>query len=120
MALPLAVETEIRPDATGDITVAAIEIIVAEVTASEVRLIFTLSFALLVSKFVPVIVSPLPGTPVVGVKLVIVGAPFPPLVTVKTLVLVAVPEGAITVMVPVVAPDGTVVMICVAVAEVTA
>ena len=55
-------------------------------------------------KFVPLIVTPAPTGPLVGVKLVIVGAGT----TVKVLALVAVPPAVVTLSVPVVAPAGTV------------
>src|SRR5438445_5978851 len=55
-------------------------------------------------KFVPVIVTGVPTGPLVGVKLVIVGAGM----TVKLFVLVAVPPGVVTLSGPVVAPLGTV------------
>ena len=55
-------------------------------------------------KFVPLIVTLVPSGPLVGVKLVIVGAG----ITVKLLVLVAVPPGVVTLSGPVVAPAGTV------------
>ena len=61
-------------------------------------------------KFVPLIVTLVPTVPVVGEKLVIVGG----LVTVKELLLVAVPLGVVTLTGPVVAPAGTVAEICVA------
>src|SRR5438445_7609250 len=55
-------------------------------------------------KFVPVIVTGVPTGPLVGAKLVIVGAGM----TVKLFVLVAVPPGVVTLSGPVVAPLGTV------------
>ena len=55
-------------------------------------------------KFVPLIVTLVPTAPLVGVKLVMVGA----LDTVKLLALVAVPPGVVTLSGPVVAPAGTV------------
>lgn len=61
-------------------------------------------------KLDPLIVTVVPGAPEVGENEVTVGvAP----VTVKTAVLVAVPLGVVTAIVPVVAPDGTDVWICV-------
>jgi hypothetical protein len=54
-------------------------------------------------KFAPVIVTLAPTSPLVGVKLVILGA------TVKLAALVAAPPGAVTLSGPVVAPAGTVV-----------
>ena len=70
------------------------------------------------SKFVPEIETAVPTVPMLGVNPVIVGAPLAA-VTVKDAVLVAEPFGAMTVIGPVAAPVGTVVMICVAVAEPT-
>ena len=55
-------------------------------------------------KFKPVIVTPVPTGPFVGVKLVIVGAGM----TVKLVALVAVPPAVVTLTGPVVAPVGTV------------
>ena len=55
-------------------------------------------------KLVPLIVTLVPTSPLVGVKLAIVGA----LVTVNGLALVAVPPGVVTLSGPVVAPVGTV------------
>ena len=56
-------------------------------------------------KFVPLMVTVVPTRPVVGVKLVIVGALA---VTVKLVALVAMPPGAVTLSDPVAAPAGTV------------
>ena len=58
-------------------------------------------------KAVPVIVILAPTAPLVGEKLVMVGGG----ITVKELALVPVPAGLDTVMVPVVAPLGTVAVI---------
>ena len=66
---------------------------------------------------VPVILTLVPAVPTVGVKLVTVGAPGVP--TMNDVLLVAVPEGVVTLIGPVVAPTGTVVTISLAVAEVT-
>lgn len=67
-------------------------------------------------KFVPVIVTVVPGPPLVGLKLVIVGAG-----TVKFVADVAVCPATVTVIVPVVAASGTEVVMLVAVlAETTA
>ena len=62
-------------------------------------------------RLVPVIVTALPGGPEFGVKPVIVGAGA---VTVKVAVLAAVPPGVVTESVPLLAPVGTVAVICVA------
>ena len=53
-------------------------------------------------KFVPLIVTLVPTSPLVGVKPVIVGA------TMKLVALVAVPAGVVTLSGPVVAPTGTI------------
>ena len=54
-------------------------------------------------KFVPLIVTLVPAVPLVGAKPVIVGALAP---TVKLLALVPVPLGVVTLIGPVVTPDG--------------
>ena len=56
-------------------------------------------------KLVPLIVTLVPTGPLLGLKELIVGGET---VTVKLLLLVAVPAGVVTVMGPVVAPLGTV------------
>src|SRR5207249_10053153 len=61
-------------------------------------------------KFVPLIVTVVPTGPLEGAKLVMVGG----FVTVKELLLVAVPSGVVTLTGPVVAPAGTAAEICVA------
>jgi hypothetical protein len=58
----------------------------------------------------PVIVTLIPTGPLVGEKLLIVGAPGAE-VTVKLVALVAVPPGVVTLIFPVVAPAGTVAVI---------
>ncbi len=58
-------------------------------------------------RLVPVITTLAPTGPLVGEKLVIVGAAT----TVKLLALVAVPPGVVTAIVPLVAPAGTVAVI---------
>ena len=55
-------------------------------------------------KLAPLMVTLVPTGPLAGVKLVMVGG----LITVKVPALVAVPPGVVTLMVPVVAPAGTV------------
>ena len=59
-----------------------------------------------VRKFVPVTVTAVPRTPIVGEKLVMVGVW--PETTENALVLVAFPAGDVMEIGPVVAPDGTV------------
>src|SRR5438876_917467 len=83
-------------------TVAEIE--VAEVTEKLTALVPLKVTAVAPVKAVPLSVTLLPTGPLVGVKLVIVGAG----ITVKLLVLVAVPPGVVTLTGPVVAPLGTV------------
>lgn len=94
--------------------------LVAEAELGEVnpKLKVTRSFADDVSKFEPEIVTEVPATPIVGVKPVIVGNPVA-LETVKGLTDVAVPAVVVMLIVPVVAPLGTVAVSWVAVAEVT-
>jgi hypothetical protein len=55
-------------------------------------------------KLVPLIVTPIPTRPLVGVKLVMVGGG----ITMKLFVLIAVPPGVATPSGPVVVPAGTV------------
>ena len=61
-------------------------------------------------RLVPVITTAVPTKPLLGLKPVMVGAG----ITVKLLLVVAVPPAVVTAMVPVVAPVGTVAVICVA------
>ena len=68
-------------------------------------------------KFVPLTVTAVPGVPIVGEKLVMVGAEVA--ITENELELVAVPFGDVTEIGPVVAPAGTVAMTWFVVAEVT-
>ena len=58
-------------------------------------------------RFVPLITTLAPTAPLVGEKLVIVGAAM----TVKDPALVAVPPGVVTLIGPVTAPEGTVAVI---------
>src|SRR5690242_9185023 len=105
------------PDDVAAGTEVPIAVFVAELRVAGERLNFTTLFVWIVSKPVPFIVTVVAATPDVGVKLVMVGLPLP-LVSVKVCELVAVPEGAVTVSVPVVAPFGTVVISCVELADV--
>ncbi len=59
-------------------------------------------------RLVPVINTESPIFPLLGLKLVMVGV----VITVKLPLLVAVPPGVVTWMAPLVAPAGTVVVIC--------
>src|SRR5262249_23893341 len=117
VALPAGVETEIWPDVPPVGTVAPMLVAVALLTCAKVLLKATRLFAVAVSKFVPLIVTPVPAGPMFGVKPVIVGAAEA--VTVNDVLLVARPNGVLTVIGPVVAPAGTLVTICVGVAAVT-
>src|SRR6267143_1568864 len=88
---------------------------VAEVTVKLAALTPLNVTAVAPVKFVPLIVTLAPTGPLVGVKLVSVGALAT--TTVNALALVAVPAGVVTLSGPVVAPAGTVAWI--AVLEVT-
>lgn len=68
-----------------------------------------LLFAAVVSKLVPLTVTEVVGVPIVGLKLVIVGALD--VLTVKDVALEAEPPGEVTAITPVVADEGTVVTI---------
>lgn len=68
------------------------------------------------TKLVPVTDTLAPGSTLVGVKLVIVGAVEGAAVTVKGVLLVTVPAGVVTVTVPLVAAAGTVKVMLVALA----
>ena len=83
---------------------------VAELANVFVRLTVMLSFPVTVSKFVPVIETGVPAVAIVGAKLVIVGSPFE-LVTTNDELVVAVPAGEVTEILPLVAPVGTLVTI---------
>ena len=102
VAVPPEVVTLIGPVVAPLGTVAEIE--VAEFTV-KLALVPLNRTAVAPVKFVPLIVTVVPTGPLVGVKLVIVGALA---VTVKLLALVAVPPGVVTLSGPVVAPLGTV------------
>jgi hypothetical protein len=91
---------------------------VRELVTAEAMLNKSLLFAIELSKFVPVIETAVPTVPMFGVKLVMVGSPFA-VPAVKFALLVAVPFGATTLMGPVVAPVGTLAVICVVVALIT-
>ena len=112
---PLAV-TVIVPVVAPVGTDVVMLVAVLAVTDAAVPLNLTPLFAGVVSKFVPVIVIDVPTPPVVGVKLVIVGAA----VTVKLVRLATVWPTMITVIVPEVAPVGTDVLIVVDVLPVMA
>lgn len=87
---------------------------VADETEADIPLNFTVFDDAVVLKLVPVIVTVDPSVPVAGLKLAIVGTGS---VTVKPEGDVAVFAPTATVMVPLVAPEGTVTVNCVEVAE---
>jgi hypothetical protein len=106
VALPADVVIVIRPEAvfdgTGTVTVVSVDAVGVEL----VLLNFVWLFAGTSAKFVPVIVTEVPATPIVGENPVIVGGSGT--VTVNDDALVAEPEGLVTAIVPLVAPVGTV------------
>jgi hypothetical protein len=116
--VPFGVATERCPDVPAIGTNVEMLVEVAEVSPARTTLNLVLSFAT-TSKFVPEIVTAVPGAPVAGVNPVIVGAPLAPEPTVKEVELFAVPFDVETVIAPVVAPVGTAATSCVALAEVT-
>jgi hypothetical protein len=101
VAVPSDVVTIIGPVVAPLGTVAVID--VDELT---VKLALTplKATAMVAVKFVPLIVTLVPTGPLVGLKLVIVGALA---ATVKLLALVAVPPEVVTLIGPIVAPPGT-------------
>jgi hypothetical protein len=100
VAVPPGVVTEIVPvfALVGDFTDTDVAVDEVGVAATPPKLTEVAP-----KRFVPVIVTTVPATPVVGVKLVIVGAAM----KVKVAVLVAVPPGVVTEIVPVLAVVGT-------------
>jgi hypothetical protein len=108
VAFPLIVATVIGPELTGGGTWSVRLVAVAAVTLAQVAFKRTLLLATAVSKFVPVRVTDEPRVADPGLKPVMVGARF---ATVKVAVLVEAPPGAVTLIVPLVAPLGTVVTI---------
>jgi hypothetical protein len=109
--VPLLV-TEMFPVVAPVGTDVVIEVAVEDPTTADVPLKLTVGEL----KFVPVIVTAVPTAPLVGVKLVIVGCGS---VTVKLFAEVKVVVPLTTVILPVVAPFGTVVVMLVAVDAVT-
>ena len=104
--MPAAVVTVIGPVVAPEGTVVTMRPDVSLVTVAVVPLNITVAL----DRFVPLIATVVPTAPLVGLKLVIVGAGT----IVNEEVLVAVPADVVTVMVPVVAPAGTVAVIEVA------
>ena len=109
--VPKAVVTLMGPvvAVTGTLAVMAVAVLVTIVAAMPLKVT-----AVALPRLVPVMVTVLPTAPLTGVKLVIVGGPM----TVKLAALVPVPLGAVTLILPVVAPAGTTVVIDVAEATV--
>jgi len=106
VAFPYCVATETCPEpACG--TVVEMLVVVAEETDELIILKLVRSLSAVASKLVPHTVTAVPGVPIVGVKPVIVGAPEVPDETVKFAALVAFPDGDVTAIGPVDAPDGT-------------
>jgi hypothetical protein len=116
--VPFGVATEIGPELVCPGTVVLMLVAVAAATGDTVLLNLRLFLEGIVSKFVPVTVTAVDGVPILGLKPVIEGAPVDE-VTVKTELLEAEPLDVVTPIDPVVAPDGTVVTIRVAVDELT-
>ena len=109
LAVPPDVVTLILPVIAPVGTTAVI--CVAEFTVNVVALVFLNFTSVAPVKFVPVITTEVPPGPLFGTNDVIVGAAGA--VTVKLGPLVAVPNGFVTLIWPVVAPDGTVAVIAV-------
>ncbi len=107
LAVPAEVVTLIGPLVAPVGTVAVI--VVAEPTV-KLALAPLNSTALAPVKFVPLIETLVPAGPLVGVKLEMVGG----LMTVKLSVLLAVPAEVVTLIGPLVTPDGTVAVIALA------
>ena len=117
VAFPRGVVTEIFPDPAIGVVVemlVAVDEPIVELTILNAALLL----AATISKLVPVIATAVPDVAIVGVNPVMVGAPVGDDTTNGSL-LMADPAGEVTLIVPVVAPAGTVVTICVAVEEVT-
>jgi hypothetical protein len=105
VAVPSAVVTVIFPVIAVGGIVPVISVSVAEITVAIAVPNFSVGMVLPTLRLVPVIVTLSPDMPLVGVKPVIFGS------TLKTATLVAVPWGVVTLIDPVVAPEGTVAVI---------
>ena len=116
VALPPVVSILIRPDVVAVGTFVSMVVAVAVPLAATVALNFRRLRLAVVSKFVPLIATGVPGVPIVGVKPVIVGAAES--LTTNELAVTAEPVGVVTVIGPVVAVAGTLVTIFEKVAEV--
>jgi hypothetical protein len=106
VAVPSGVVTVMGPVVAPAGTIAVIWV---EVTTVNVALTPLKRTSVVPVKFVPVMVTEVPTGPEVGEKLTMVGGRM----TTKLVPLVAVPAGLVTVIGPVVAPAGTVAVICV-------
>jgi len=111
--------TEMVPEVAPAGTVTVSWVAVAAVTVANMPLNLTVLSAAVVLKLVPVMVIVVPTPPVAGVKLVMVGAVAELAFTVKSVEEVVGFPSTITVILPVVAPVGTVTVSSVAVAAVT-
>src|SRR5207247_3814250 len=109
VAVPPDVVTLIAPLVAPDRTVAVT--CVSELTVKEAAAPLKAT-AVAPVKWEPVIVTPVPIGPLVGANELIVGAEGAT-VTVKVVELVAVPPDVVTLIAPLVAPDGTVAVTCV-------
>jgi len=109
VAVPEGVVTAIGPVTAASGTVAVI--CVSESTVNVVAATPPNETAVAPVNPAPVIVTTVPGLPLVGEKLVMHGPAA--VVTMKSVELVAVPSESVAVMGPVVAPAGTVAVICV-------
>ncbi len=117
VAMRLFVVTVIFPVVEPpDGTVTVSWVVVAAVTTATAPLIVTALAEIVVLKLVPVMTTDEPTTPLVGVKLVMVGLAADATVTVKLASDVAVLPFTVTVMGPDVAPAGTATVNCVLVA----
>ena len=105
-AVPVGVVTWIGPVVALAGTAAMIRVAVFIEMLAEVPLNVT---DVAPARLVPLMVTLTPTAPLVGEKLVIVGSKP----TVKSVALVAVPESVVTLIGPVVAPNGTIAVICV-------
>lgn len=114
-AVILFTVTETAPVEAPDGTTTVSAVADAAVTTAETPPIVTELFEVVGLKLAPVMVTEVPAGPLAGAKLEMFGG----MRTVKTDGLVAVNELTVTVIDPVVAPIGTVVLIVVAVAAVT-
>src|SRR2546428_2026826 len=113
VAIPLTVATLMRPEVLNGGTITDRLVATALVTRANDPAMVVWSLVTTVSKFVPLTVTLLPAAARAGVKLVMVGAIA--LWTVKLALLVAVLPPTVTLIVPLVAPLGTVVTISVVV-----